>query len=304
MKKFIIRSCLFIVILVVADVCFGIVLDEIRAHARSGDTARTEYICNHTNEDILIMGSSRASHHYIPAIIKDTLGLSVYNCGYDGCGIILAYSQLQLILKHYTPRCIVYELTPSFDFVEGDNLRYIKTMRPYYHTGALNELVQDLDKSEKVKNISSFYRYNSSFISIVTDWLKTSETNNSGYKPEFKVAESEPKKNTDYTDRRNLDDYKIKILKEFIDLCRQNDILLVVVVSPLYTDDSTAAVFNPIFDILMQEGITILDHSCDSDFNWKRDYFSDSCHLNHEGAMEFSKILSSELKQLISKQYE
>lgn len=304
MKRFLVRSCIFIVILIVTDFCFGVVFDYIRSHARSGDTARTEYICNHTNEDLLIMGSSRAAHHYVPSIIKDTLGLTVYNCGYDGCGIILAYSQLQLILKRYTPQCIVYELTPSFDFVEGDNLRYIKTMRPYYHTGVLDEIIQDVDKSEKIKNVSSFYRYNSSFMTILNDWLRLPETNAQGYKPEHMVAKKEPQKNTDYTDPRNLDNYKIKTLKEFVNLCKQNNILLVVAVSPLYTDDSTASVFNPIFDILKQEGITFLDHSCDSNFNWKRDYFSDSCHLNHEGATEFSKIISSELKQLISKRYE
>lgn len=299
MRSFVTRLSVFICIFIVLDVCFGLIMDFMRTHARSGDTARTEYICNHTNEDLLIMGSSRAAHHYVPSVLQDSLGVSVYNCGYDGCGIILAYTQLQMLLKHYKPKCIVYELTPSFDFVEGDNLRYIKPMRPYFHSGVLNEVLQDIDKSELVKNYSSLYRYNSSYLTIISDWLKQPDSPDNGYKPIFRVAEEIPKKNLDYTEARNLDYYKIEIMNRFMETCEQNNILLIMAVSPLFTNDSTVSVFQPIFEILLQKGIPVLDFSCHASFNWKREYFSDSCHLNHSGAIEYSKAISMEINKIM-----
>ena len=299
MKKFIIRFSIILCLLAVTDICFGIVMDYMRTHARGGETSRTEYICNHTTEDILIMGSSRAAHHYVPSLFRDSLGMSAYNCGYDGCGVILAYAQLQSILKRYTPKCIVYELTPSFDFVEGDNLRYIKTMRPYFHSGVLDELISDIDNTESIKNYSSFYRYNSSFMTNLSDFLRPSDASDCGYKPEYKIARNEPKKNKDYTDARPQDNYKTQVLKRFIKCCKDNNIQLVIAVSPLYTNDSISIVFQPIFDVLSTYNIPIFNHSCDSNFNWKRKYFSDSCHLNDDGAKDYSKRIISELKTIL-----
>lgn len=277
-------------------------MDYLRIHAKGGDTARTEYICNHTNEDMLIMGSSRAVHHYKPSVLSDSLGLSCYNCGYDGCGIILATCQLQMILQRYRPKYILYELTPSFDFVAGDNLKYIKTMRPYYYQGGIDAVVDVLDKTEKWKCLSSFYRYNSIFYKIVQDNNgKTSEDANHGYKPVTKKNNTEPKRNKDYTEVRPCDPIKIDFLKSFIQTCKQNNIKIIFAVSPLYSGDPTAPVFGNIFKWIKKEKIIILDHSCDKRFYKKRKYFVDSCHLTDEGTIDYSKVIASELKQVLVK---
>lgn len=302
MKRIILRIMILLIIIVLIDLSFGFIMDYLRIHAKGGDTARAEYICNKTNEEILIMGSSRAAHHYIPSVLTDTLGLTCYNCGYDGCGVVLATCQLHMILKRYKPKYIIYELTPSFDFVAGDNLKYIKPMRPYFFQGGIDAVVNILDKTENWKCLSSFYRYNSNFYKIIQDNNgKVNEEDEHGYKKMTKIAKDEPKKNKDYTDVRPLDTIKINLLHTLIQTCKQNNIKIIFVVSPLYTGDSTSEVFDPIFKIIQAEDIIVLDHSCDRRFCKKRKYFVDSCHLSNEGTIEYSKVVASELRQILER---
>ena len=59
-------------------------------------------------------------------MISDSLGVSCYNAGESGCGIILAYGRLLMILERYTPKAIIYEVTPDFDYLDGkDNHKYL-----------------------------------------------------------------------------------------------------------------------------------------------------------------------------------
>lgn len=185
MKRFIIRIAILAICLVIVDVSLGYALDYLRIHSKGGETARTEHICNHSNEDILIMGSSRAVHHYNPQIIEDSLGMSCYNCGYDGCGIILAYAQLEMILQHYNPKAIIYELTPGFDLSVGDNNRYVKSLRPYADNEQACNVIESVDASEHYKLYSRLYRYNSNFMKVFADGLTSRKSMSNGFKPSW-----------------------------------------------------------------------------------------------------------------------
>ena len=132
MKKHLIKILLFLLIIVAIDVLTGLVCSRLTAMARGGDTARNEYICNGTSEDILVMGSSRAIHHYNPAVIDTVTGMSCYNCGQDGNGVILNYGRLHMILQRYRPRVIIYDVMPEYDLLAGDdNRKYLGWLRPY-----------------------------------------------------------------------------------------------------------------------------------------------------------------------------
>jgi len=129
--------------------------------------------------------------------------------------------------------------------------------------------------------------------------FNSKDTYNHGYKKKVKIAKSEPQKNKDYTDVWPYDSIKINLLRTLIQTCKQNNIMIVFAVSPLYTGDSTKHTFEYIFKQIQEENIIILDHSCDKRFCKKRKYFADSCHLTDEGATEYSKVIASELKQIL-----
>lgn len=103
MKKFLLKVGFFFLALIIVDRALGMVFAYMGEHAKGGYVGHHVYVTDKTNEDILIFGSSRAIHHYNPQIISDSLGMTCYNCGQNGNGIVLFYGMWQMIKERYQP---------------------------------------------------------------------------------------------------------------------------------------------------------------------------------------------------------
>ncbi|NPD90876.1 hypothetical protein [Xylanibacter muris] len=298
MKTFLIKILAALLTIIACDVCFGFTFDYLREKAKGGETGRTNYICDNTNEDVLIMGSSRAVHHYDPNIITDSLGMNCYNCGYDGNGIILNYGLYKMLSKRYNPKVIVYEITSAFDLLKGDNKRFLKIMRPFYNRTGIDSIFFNVDETEKFKNISHMYRYNTSFTQVLRDSFVPKGKNDKGYKPSDKRMEYEPVVNEDYDAVYEYDDLKLSYLKRFIIDCRRNGTKLIFVLSPSYKKTIDRE-FMSLYDICKEYGIPFFNHYCDYNFVNNKDYFYDSVHMNRIGATKYTELIVSELKEVL-----
>ena len=83
------------------------------------------FISDEVDANILIFGSSRAAHHYVPSILSDSLDMSCYNCGLDGNGIIYGYGKLKTITARYYPKIVILDIQPTFDLFTNDNCKYL-----------------------------------------------------------------------------------------------------------------------------------------------------------------------------------
>ena len=118
MNKFLRKICLFFLLIAVIDVLLGSFMTTTSRQMNIGRNGREYYICDSVTSDILILGTSRAEHHYNAQMISDSLGIPCYNAGEEGCGIVLAYGRLLLLLERYTPNAIIYDVTPGFDYLD------------------------------------------------------------------------------------------------------------------------------------------------------------------------------------------
>ena len=100
--------------------------------------------CKESKEDVILMGSSRASHHYVTQIITDSLGLICFNAGQDGNGIIMQYGRWKMISERYAPKVLIYDITPVFDLMENDNMTYIDHLKPFCSDGEVKDYVAEL----------------------------------------------------------------------------------------------------------------------------------------------------------------
>ena len=73
MKKYIIYIVVFFAIVTAVDLAFGKVCDSITTHAKGGTTKQLVDLCVKDQYDILVMGSSKAHHNYIPQVFTDSL---------------------------------------------------------------------------------------------------------------------------------------------------------------------------------------------------------------------------------------
>lgn len=299
MKKFILKVSVFFLVVLVFDILSGKAFSYLADHAKGGDNMRNNYICNETNEDILVFGSSRAIHHYNPIIISDSLGMSCYNCGYDGNGAILSYGRYQLICQRYHPKVLIYDVIPKFDLLAGeDNHKYLGHLYPYYDKKGISEVFESVDDTEKYKMMSQMYRYNSKFHQIAADFvypLYIVKAN--GFMPlNGDVDTMRIKKNNKVlpSEKPKFDSLKIAYLNKFID--ESNGAKLIFLVSPMWYG-ITSEQLSPIRDICLQRNIPFLDFSNDLKYVHNNTYFKDGSHLNARGADEFTKDLIVELRK-------
>lgn len=300
MKKFICKIGLFFLIMAIGDFIFGCTMDSISKRIDIGGTGRDNYICDKMTDDLLIFGSSRAEHHYNAQMISDSLGVSCYNAGESGCGIILAYGRLLMTLERYTPKTIVYEVTPLFDYLEGDNHKYLYRLKQRYDRLGIDSIFWKVDPTEKYKMMSGMYRHNSSFLqNLIVHFFRISTDNGiKGFRPINKEMDTMrigvDKKQYDSKDGYVYDPLKIHYIDKFLE--KSKNIKIVFVVSPIWYGQDTL-VLEPIKQICEKRNTCIIDFSNNPKYVHHNEYFSDGAHLNARGADEFTRDLIKVLRK-------
>ena len=88
------------ILVVAGDRLVGHFLERSYRNATHGIAGKENYVVDSVRTDIVVMGSSRALHHYVPSLITQATGLSCYNCGIANEGIANHYAMLEAIAAH------------------------------------------------------------------------------------------------------------------------------------------------------------------------------------------------------------
>ena len=296
MRKTIYKSFIFIALLFCTDSILGIAFDYLFENGKGGNSYTQNYIANKCNEDVIIYGSSRANHHYIPRILEDTLRLSSYNCGTDGTGIITMYGRHNLIKKRHTPKIVIYELTKEFDISKNDNVKYLKYIKVFAGNEKIDSIIKSVDRNEYIKLKCNTFRYNSQIFSLFSNYLVSSIIGDKGYSALKDVMNYEPEKpmnNAGIT----VDNLKLSYLEKFI-LENKDCSKLIFCISPTYykTDINE---YKAALDLCKKYGVVVYEHLNDTTFIGKKEYFKDAYHLNDKGATIYTKIIAQKIKELL-----
>ena len=296
MKRFLLKLGLFFSLILIADIALGGALGYLANHVKGGFTQRDAYICNRLETDFLLMGSSRCVRHYNPQIITDSLGLSCYNTGQMGNGIILNYGRLRMMDERRKPKVVVYDINPEFDLLVGDdNHRYLTWLKQHYDREGIDEIFESVDKTEKYKMCSQMYRYNSRIIELLTDFLHPiSNARSNGFSP-LKGEIDKTKIRAISREKKipKVDSVKLEYINKLIDELEGSKLYFVV--SPRwYGMDSIQ--FKPVMEVCKDRGIPFIDFSNDPKYVHHDEYFKNGNHMNARGADEFTRDLITNLK--------
>lgn len=301
MKQFLVNIFIFFLIIGIIDLCVGFSGDYFQSHPKDNSTRVLNDLLEKDCHDVLVLGSSRALHHFDSPFLCDTLGLDVYNAGYQGNGVVLAYGLLEMILERYHPKLVLFDVEPSFDIYvyEPDNhhKRYISRLKPYYRNDAIGNLIKDVSYEEWIKVHSGLLRYNTKFVSLLLDVIKRKSSPPSGFEPLYGVYTKEPKKNP--KEEREIDLFKLKYVEKLIELTNTHRVPLAVVGSPKYGAESTSDL-QPVIQICNKYNVPFLNYYSDVVFNQHKEWFKDAMHLNAVGARVFSAKIAGEINRLIS----
>ena len=296
LRKFYRNLLLFALVMVMVDLLFGLACQYMNAHSRGGGVKSRYYVCKESFDDVLVFGSSRANHHYVPDIIEDSLGLKCYNTGVDGNGIIYCYGLLKMITERYSPKLIIYEVTEYFDIYKNDNMKYLDLLKPYYFEKGIDSIFWKVEPKTKYMMQSGLYRYNTTCLRIIGDYIMPSAERNSGYSPLFGIMDYEPVYNREVGE---IDSLKLYFFEKFIQLARDKHISLVCCVSPIYKSYYERSCYQSVMDLCMKYDVPFLYMSDDEELSWNKEYFQDRIHMNDNGAREYTQKLMAHIKQLL-----
>lgn len=296
MRRFIIKILIFFSICGTLDILVGYASNYLQKTSKGGLTQKDEFIKSKMNADIVIMGSSRASHHYVSNLMADSLDCSVYNAGMDGKGIIMNYGVLLEIIRRYNPKTIIYDLTPDFDWNKGDNEKYLSHLRQAYDIVGIDSIFWNVNSNERIKMLSKSYRANSLVPHLIYDNVVAKIDTMNGYIPIWGIYHpTDPKKEKEKnSEERNIDQLKAIYLQQFINQCNERNINLVFAISPILKSSKSMFIYGK--EIAKKNNIKIIDfHNMKCTFDEEKLY-QDNVHLNNAGANKYTLEIIKYLK--------
>jgi len=295
MKKLLKYILLVVLAFVVIDKLAGLALNYVNNHTIKGDYGRNNFIANEMKADAVFFGSSRCIHHYDPRILADSMGMTCYNAGDDGMGIILFYPRYKMIQARYNPKVVVYDVEPTFDLLDKeDNSKYLGFLRLSPRNAATDSVIYAVSPVERLFMLSDLYRYNSKFLNIIAQY-KSSETQTARdytYSPLKKTLAFEPGPEPDW--QLHPDSLKLFYLEKLINECKAHGTKLIFCTSPVYKETSEAYLAEA-KRLSQKYQIPLLNHYCDTAYTLHRDLFADRIHLNEKGAQKYSKMIAGEI---------
>lgn len=295
MKRFITLCFIFIVLSLACDYIVGKAISAMADKAISGQALKNREIANSITPDILILGSSRSTHHYVPSVIEDSTGLKVYISGQDGNGIVMMWPQMRYIADRHHPQLIIYDVTPVFDIADDDNHKYLRYVRPLWGKNiAVDSIIRQIDNIEPLKLLSYSYRYNGSLPSIIKG-TRPGEIYKKGFSPLYGEFKSGNDANTSNSNLQRVNDLKLRFFNDMMNYAKTRGIRMVFIYSPTYRP-ATDEPLTELQSLIAEHGFEFYDYRSDSLFVGNETLFKDPDHLNIDGAELFTKQIIQHLR--------
>ena len=294
------REILITLILVLfADVSIGVVADRImrKLPNYSGQLAKDNFRLHRLDTDIVIIGSSRGSHHYVTKQLNDSIDrycgrhYSLYNAAIDGKFANSNSCAAEAIIARYNPKLVVYDISEGQ--LRGDKVADIEFSSPFYWTDTIvRRYLDNLGLREKLLMKSSLYRYNGKIFRIVFSFVQQVPVDD-GYEPLYgsKIDTLTTNKNT--SEIKPLNTYSINNFENVLKKYSSVNVPLIIVCSPSFKPNNNNLRLKALCD---KYNIPFIDMYDEAYFNNNPCLFSDRTHLNDDGAHVFTALFFEQLK--------
>ncbi len=285
---FIWRVVFLVAGLILADRMVGWVMHSAIQRQRNGVYYEFKYKVTQAKAAIVVLGSSRANHHYNVNLIEEATHEKAMNYGQDGTSVFTHYILLKTLLHWHKPKLVVLDIKPG-DFGGTQNFNEVAPLYPIIDEVAMDgDDLNMVSPFEKIKLYSQCYRYNNQVLEILGSTRgKPADTSAiTGYS-------ALPVKSV-VLDNLTINDSSFnssiyKYFKQIILLCKQANIRLIVCTSPCYRPvvfDRTIAVVETECKISGVEYINYLNNTL---LPFDAGMFKDEMHLNTKGADAFTQ---------------
>ncbi|HEV3223225.1 MAG TPA: hypothetical protein VGZ90_10115 [Puia sp.] len=289
--------------LILIDRGLGTILQHYYLKIRHGEQGRTNYVIDSCNSETIILGSSRAAHHYVSPVISEILHTTCYNAGKDKQRLRYCLAMLNILYQRYSPKQILLDLNPTAFEVNENGLDELSVLLPYYGLHPeIRSIVNERNRFECIKTYSDLYRLNSLPLKILFNNISKERDANesSGYVPLVIHKELIPDTPDKLPGSLPIDSSIVNCFKDIVRLVKDHGSRLFVIVSPIYYQlPENLKTIEIAKSICRNEKIIFLDYSQSRLFlDHGPEMFLDMGHLNDSSAIVFSTILSRDLRNI------
>ncbi len=292
------KSFFFIVVIIyLLDLVIGSGLKYLYNNQASGYLYRTNYAIDSTTSRYLVLGSSRANHHYDSKIFEEELKSTFYNCGRDGQNIIYSCALTSAIITRYKPEMIIIDVLPN-EFTAKDEDR-LSSLLPYHDNTAIKPFLKYYSPFEDIKLISHIYPYNSLLTSLIAGLSSQNRTKSEDYHGYSKLeGVLTDQKLDEFRESGQVDSVKIRVFSALLNRLHDSRIPTLVIFSPLYFN------YKPTISAIICDSLCSKFKSVKflnfADYPEFKDpmYYNDVNHLNESGAKLFSKKIVKSIQLL------
>jgi hypothetical protein len=282
MKRFFKLTVLFVFILFIASLLLDVIFTTIIS--QSSERNKVENVMHSFGKkyDVVIMGTSRANNHFVTDLFEKN-GLKSFNYGISGSHLFETSLLLKLMMANkFQIKNLILEADLSICNEKRDEGTTARFM-PYIHT---NSSIKEHYKNEldfKQLFYVPFYRYIKFDAKIgfreVYEVLSNKPTNtlfNKGYYPLISDKKGSMKNNIS-----TLKVIRNKYYEEIKKICKQNNINLIVVMTPMCKNTKGLDYFDKVKKQYPE--INNFENTVTDDR-----YFASCGHLNNEGAIIYT----------------
>lgn len=299
MKKFIGHTLFFLVgLYIIAFVSDTILTIKIKKCTTNEQPWSLIY-SGHMDNDLLILGSSRAWNHYSPLIIDTVLHCNSYNFGLNGKKLdisILCYDQYTKYNNY--PKLVLCDIY-YMSMCESDPL----DREQFYPFLYKSDIWKNIHITHKFKNIDRFLPM-AKYYGHLKGYKFYTEASIESYK-----GYSSKEYDWDGSGLRKIDSIPyehdstiLAMTENWLKRCQMDSVKVIFVHSPMYIEatnkiDDTAAMWAMYRSLSVKYNVPILDYTHDS-ICFDTTLFYNAQHLNRKGAELFSRMLAKDLDSM------
>lgn len=293
---------IFLICFVIIDFGIGKICDKLLLNMpKNGDTSTCtlHYALTEIDSEVIIAGSSRAKHHYVSSIIKDSINLSVYNVGVNGLGTLPVSCVLNSILENNAPKVVIWEIGASSIINKTD----LYHLRQYYYRDSL--IRENFNKTEgdklNIQMMVNSYLYNSALLKMINGYISPPvKTGTYGYLPLLGKISKTNAADSDIFCNETIDPLVKKNIQLIINKAKEKSVKLILVESPSFGEMKENNIIKEIESICLENNVIFVNNSQASAFVKNKDLFKDKSHLNNDGAIAYTNLFISQIKPYIN----
>lgn len=295
---------LFLLLGLLLDQVIGRTLFMLHQKVMTGDfVGRVNKALKVKLTDIIIFGSSRATHHLDPAVIEPIINRSVFNAGADNCFLEYAMLLSHLIIDRGSSTKL-FLLQVDYSSLTKFGLPRARRLLPFMDELPL--IAEEINKENIftwIKILSRSYRFNGLASAVVLRYFLPGPPIGNGFSPLSGQLKASTATQT-YASQEKVRPEAKRFLHDFIQNAYSKGIEVVLVAGPYYLPGTKGSILerDELIRLSRIEGVELLQID-EKNYPELREIslFRDQSHLNQKGSAIYSKLVAQSLAPRLKK---